>query len=76
MAGAEAGPAREVSGIAIRVLEITRENPLKTHKNAKRELTHGPKTRARHDHDPGGPRGPPGRHSRIPPRARSASLEG
>jgi hypothetical protein len=55
-----------LSGIAIRVPEITRGNPLKTRKKAKHELTHEPKTRARHDHDPGGPRGPPGWHGGCP----------
>jgi hypothetical protein len=53
-----------------------RGNPLKTHKKCNRELTHEPKTHALNVRSPGGPRGLPKRHSRMPPRARSASLEG
>jgi hypothetical protein len=41
-------------------------NPLKTRKNAKRGLNHEPKAHARHDHDPGGPRSPPGWHGGRP----------
>jgi hypothetical protein len=51
-----------LSGTAIRVLQITWENPLKTHKNAKHELTHEPKNaRAKRPH-PWWPPRPPERH--------------
>jgi hypothetical protein len=74
-----------MSGTAIGVPQTTGENPPRLVKNAKRKLTHEPKTHAQHDHDPGGPRGPPERLVRAPstspegwapPRARSVSLEG
>jgi hypothetical protein len=55
-----------VSGTATRVPYITGGNPLKTRKNAKHGLTHEPKAHTRHDHDPGAPHSPPGRHSGTP----------
>jgi hypothetical protein len=39
---------------------------LKPVKNVNHGSTHAPKAREQHDHDPGGPRGPPGRRSRMP----------
>jgi hypothetical protein len=68
---------RVLSGTAIRVPLITRRgNSLKHKKRKTRINSHEPKTRARRDHDPGGPRGPSGWHDgcplgRGPPRSRA-----
>jgi hypothetical protein len=47
-----------LSGTALRAL--------KTRKNAKRKSTCTPKAHTQHNHDPGGPRGPPRQHSGRP----------
>jgi hypothetical protein len=58
--------ARQAQAIRVGDSHNQGETHLKPAKNAKHKSTLTPKTHTQHNHDPGGPRGPPVQHSGRP----------